>query len=55
MEKIGKFNSYSLLKNKIITGPAVFCDFNTTIFIEENWMIKKMPSGDFILSKKYKI
>ena len=51
-KKIRKFNSYSLLKNKIITGPAVFCDFNTTIFIEENWMIKKMSSGDFIISKK---
>ena len=51
-KKIRKFNSCSLLENKVISGPAVFCDFNTTIFVERNWNIKKMTSGDFILSKK---
>ncbi len=54
-EKVKKFNNYSLSIEKLIKGPAIFSDFNTTIFIEKNWIMEKMKSGDFILRKKTSI
>ena len=50
--KIKKFSSNYFLEKKIIAGPAVFCDFNTSIFIEKNWNMQQMPSGDYVLRKK---
>ena len=37
--KVKKFCKNYFIKNKIIIGPAVFCDFNTSIFIDKNWKI----------------
>ena len=52
---IKKFNSTSFSKkNFSIKGPAIFCDYNTSIFVEKGWYMKKLSSGDFILKEKLK-
>ncbi len=54
--KVRKVNrSFFVNKNKKINGPAVFCDFNTTIVIEKNWFIKKLDTGSFYLGNKIKV
>ncbi|MAJ24573.1 MAG: 5-oxoprolinase, partial [Rickettsiales bacterium] len=52
-KKIKKFNaSYFSKKNVKIIGPAIFSDFNTTIFIEKNWSMKQLQTDDFSLEQK---
>ena len=50
--KVRKINrSFFCKKNKKINGPAIFCDFNTTIVIEKNWFMKKLNTGSFFLGR----
>ena len=40
------------INSKIIKGPVILNDYNTTIVVEKNWNIRLLSSGTYLISKR---